>query len=393
VPKSDGRPAGPLRSATFDASRVYPLAAAGVSDWAADEPVASLTLSEPSYVEPGTAMAAFAVQRGVPDRATEAHRRDELSRPYRVGQLSMLRIRDAWLETAMCVAGTRDGFFVPDTLRNRRQAVECGYGIHPDGSLRLPQRDIEKFDGPGVLIGLPCGGNYFHWLFEAVVRWLFARDHLQDDATLFVPPLRPMERDALLAVGVSESLIHELPPDRLLQVPVLVVPPRGLQGAARLSPDAINRLGQVSGRPPVRDRRVLISRAGARRRRIANEGEIRDVAARYGFETVATEHLSVCDQLQLFAECEAVMGAHGAGLANVTACHPPGTLIELQPPRLDDPRICLFWRIAAARGLRYAQIVCQSAEHPTAVPDAARDLLVDPTNLDTLLRDLLPHLS
>ena len=56
---------------------------------------------------------------------------------------------------------------------------------------------------------------------------------------------------------------------------------------------------------------------------------------------------------------EALMGVHGAGLANVLWMPPGGALLELLPP------LCAsisYWAIAAPLQLTYHHLVCQDPE-------------------------------
>ncbi|WP_242918161.1 glycosyltransferase family 61 protein [Pontibacter liquoris] len=69
--------------------------------------------------------------------------------------------------------------------------------------------------------------------------------------------------------------------------------------------------------PGSRKRRLYISRAAAKTRRLLNELELLALLARYGFDVVRAEELSYQQQVQLFFEAEVVIGPHGAGMTNV----------------------------------------------------------------------------
>jgi capsular polysaccharide biosynthesis protein len=68
---------------------------------------------------------------------------------------------------------------------------------------------------------------------------------------------------------------------------------------------------------PVRPRRLYVSRSDAKLRRIANEGDLLRVLAEHDFEVVTPGTLSLRDQVALFMGAEAIVGPHGAGLANL----------------------------------------------------------------------------
>ena len=130
-------------------------------------------------------------------------------------------------------------------------------------------------------------------------------------------------------------------------------------------------------------RRLYITRQ-ASRRRIVNHDEVLVTLERHGFSEVPAEGLSVAEQIALFAQAEAVIGVHGAGLANAVFS-PPGTLlIELQPERREGIQL-LYWNMAAASGLRYIRIICRSLTRRLH-----SDLEVDCSHLDEVLRRRLP---
>ena len=125
-------------------------------------------------------------------------------------------------------------------------------------------------------------------------------------------------------------------------------------------------------------RRLYVKRTS--RRRIVNEDEVLVTLERHGFSEVSNEGLSVSEQIALFAKAEAVIGVHGAGLANAVFS-PPGTLlIELQPETREGIHP-LYWNVAAVSGLRYIRIMCKSL-----TGRRHSDLEVDCLHLDALLR-------
>ncbi|WP_299990621.1 glycosyltransferase family 61 protein [uncultured Pontibacter sp.] len=66
-----------------------------------------------------------------------------------------------------------------------------------------------------------------------------------------------------------------------------------------------------------RKRRIYISRAKAKTRRVLNEQELLPLLDKYGFEVVRAEEMTYQQQVQLFYEAEIVIAPHGAGLTNL----------------------------------------------------------------------------
>ena len=79
-----------------------------------------------------------------------------------------------------------------------------------------------------------------------------------------------------------------------------------------------------------RSRRLLIERKGPTRM-IGNFDAVQALLSQEGFETVSLEGMSPSDQILLFQSAEFVVGAHGAGLANLLFCEHGTKVIELMP--------------------------------------------------------------
>jgi capsular polysaccharide biosynthesis protein len=122
-------------------------------------------------------------------------------------------------------------------------------------------------------------------------------------------------------------------------------------------------------------KRLYISRANQKTRRVRNEKEIRPVLDDYGFDIVYPEMWPLSKQIATFAEAEMILGPHGAGLVNIIYGDDT-TLIELFGKRTNP---CFF---AIARGMdrRYAMMQCTPV---------GSDLHVEPTQLNELLSSLL----
>lgn len=76
-------------------------------------------------------------------------------------------------------------------------------------------------------------------------------------------------------------------------------------------------------RPRKKVNRILISRGAnlrnplRQRRRLLNEDVLIEKLGKYGFKSYCLENMSIEDQIDLFYDAEFVIGAHGAGLANI----------------------------------------------------------------------------
>lgn len=88
---------------------------------------------------------------------------------------------------------------------------------------------------------------------------------------------------------------------------------------------------------PQAKRRLYVSRRLVSVRRVVNELEVAGLLAGWGFEPVTLELLPVAEQIRLFAEADWVVGAHGAGFANLVFSSPGGRVVEFAPGPAPNP--------------------------------------------------------
>jgi capsular polysaccharide biosynthesis protein len=365
---------------------------APTSDAGGNAGVERVRLYPASTVNTDESLVSVAVQPGVSDPVEEFRRLRGADREYVLPARELLILRPAWVESVMCVAITSSGEYIAETLRKQSQAREQGYEFPVPGELdvELPERSAASIEGRAILAGLPTGGNYFHWQFEAVARALLARKVAPPDAKLLVPKLGTMERAALDAAGIALDDVIELAPLTMVRVDELYIAPRGLRGSAVVLPEAVDALRSLAKKPHSERRRIYISRAGASRRRIHGEAALVKMLERHAFEGVQPESLDVRGQIDLFASAEAIVGLHGGGLTNIAFAPKGAIIVELQPTRLDLARTVLYRNVSSVAGHRHAQVVCPPA-HPATSDDPAwlTDIRVDVSHLDRLLERLL----
>jgi capsular polysaccharide biosynthesis protein len=103
--------------------------------------------------------------------------------------------------------------------------------------------------------------------------------------------------------------------------------------------------------PSPKGRRIYISRRQAKFRAVANEAEVEHLLGQYGFETWLPENLpSLRDQVALFAEAEAVVSAHGAGLTNMLFAPSGTTIVEMFEPEYTNH---CYWNLSNSLGHKY----------------------------------------
>jgi len=224
---------------------------------------------------------------------------------------------------------------------------------------------------------------YYHWLMDLLPRihlLAFAGRPLEAYDWFIVPGNRNRAGDAVLTrLGIPPEKIVEASRFTGYVADELVVPS---YASFPLQPNpAVVAILREQIRPKItpataaKPRRLYIRRTA--RRRLLNPDAVEAVLARFGFETVQSERLSITEQWSLFSGAEIVAGVHGAGLANAVFAPPGAALIELTVPAY--AHFC-FWDLAAAADLRLYSVFGTGDYSPVASNPKA-DVHIDPAAL------------
>jgi len=235
--------------------------------------------------------------------------------------------------------------------------------------------------------------NYYHWLVEALLPLDVLSRTLGIDSNLRILLPKSMDihavldhRETLRAVGLGGYGIEETAANLVKVREAIWVDSDLVQSmpAAHLK-DFQQRIAALyAGLRGPRNRRLLVARK-IHARRIHNIGQVEAFLARYDFETVYLEGMSFVDQILAFQSAEFIIGAHGAGLANLLFCEPGTKVIELIPSAELRP---FFWLISEKLDLVHGLQFCDT------VPghDFQGDITVDIGKLQALIRMLDAHL-
>lgn len=80
-------------------------------------------------------------------------------------------------------------------------------------------------------------------------------------------------------------------------------------------------------------KKIYVDRAKAPYRMVLNDPEVKAYLASVGFTSVLLEDYSIQEQMAMFAEAEAIVAPHGAGLTHLAFCRPGTKVVEFFSPQ------------------------------------------------------------
>ncbi len=205
--------------------------------------------------------------------------------------------------------------------------------------------------------------NYCHWLVDELPR--IAALGGAREVTLIVSDDDAPFRDEtwrLCAIPTARVVrlgdFQAVRAERLLVTADLAAMPHPAFKAAPWALDFLRaRVGfpALAGHAPSGSpRKLFVSRDDAVGRRVLNEAALMQVLEPAGYQRMTLAGRSVAEQVALFSGATHVVGAHGAGLANIVFCPPEARLLELFPSSYGTPT---YYVLAAGQGLTYATYV------------------------------------
>ena len=205
----------------------------------------------------------------------------------------------------------------------------------------------------GCLMAQECPNAYYHWLIEVLPKLSLLEpfQSLRSIPLIVSHSLKGFQRESLEMVGVTNRL---LPFDGTCWEFDKLLFPALLGPTGCPSPHAVAWLrrnflkhAKLAVNSP---RRIYITRSDAAQRRVLNEDEVVNFLQSEGFEVVCPGKLSLLEQIDLFANVDVVVAAHGAAGPNMVFAPADAMLIELFG---DNYINGCFWAVTNIRGQRY----------------------------------------
>ena len=248
----------------------------------------------------------------------------------------------------------------------------------------------------GTVLSLTARGttsNYYHFLYDALARYGVAEQCLDDLApdAIVVPHQTRYQRELLELAGIDGGAAQLIQPRRgqVVRAERLLVPSNpnwALQAPPAVVEWLRSRLPAkaATGRP----RRIFITRGTVPTTRIyVEEQALMPALERLGFERIDPGTLSVQEQIDTFADAEAIVAPHGAGLTNVTFSPPGVRVLEMFPSTYVHRGL---WAICQAIGADYRYLVAPGVGGPQG-PNAgiADDISIPVTTVLGAVEEML----
>ncbi|MET4106914.1 glycosyltransferase family 61 protein [Hymenobacter sp. UYP22] len=254
----------------------------------------------------------------------------------------------------------------------------------------LQPKKIRRYDEAALVHDIWSAQNYYHWLVESLPRLLVLRKYYPTIGLLVPEPTPSFIKITASLLGF-EKLIP-IKKDEIAQVQSLIVPEKRRYLEMALE-DTTNKPGEFS-LSTVRDelmqhldtpsrlpyRRIYVSRAKQKVRRVSNEAAVEQVLKKHGFETVFFEDLSIQQQMELMRETAIMVGLHGANLTNLMFLQPEAKVVELI--NLDSEKYLFYFFLASYFNISYYAATCRSA---TGAVNNQVDVVVDTDELDAVI--------
>ena len=228
-------------------------------------------------------------------------------------------------------------------------------------------RNVDATPLPGTTLSLLsdfASDNYCHFLLDALSRLALveaAGIDLDGVSTILVPkPCSENARRLLAALPLpAEKIVTIEAEPRVRFLPERLIAPTfpGAPGCyGPLVPAFLRARFPLPTPAAGRGMRLYVDRT-AERRPLVNRNEVLAVMVEHGFRIYdPSDH---DDQPADFAAASVVVGAHGAGLANLVFSQPSTPVLELVPTDQIHP---YYFTLAQAAGLDHAFLPCRSAE-------------------------------
>lgn len=232
----------------------------------------------------------------------------------------------------------------------------------------------------GILITDNWSKEYFHWLTDALTRYVVSEKYCNQSVLLL--PIKFNESNYIIESLDFLKIKYQFITKKKTFIHNLILPSH-TANTGNYNVEAINKLNDKfvnKSTKPVK--KVYVSRQQATRRKITNESELVQLLMNYNFEIHYFENYSFHKQLKLLNESKILVGLHGAGLTNMLFMPKGGIIVELRNQN-DTTNNCYF-SLASDLKHDYYYLKCQGDNNDTYSVNVTIDL----NNFENILKTL-----
>jgi capsular polysaccharide biosynthesis protein len=264
-----------------------------------------------------------------------------------------------------------------------RQRIKTGLLIAARLMRSIPAARCERVE-KGLLLTDAYFDGFFHWFGDILPKLealRITRANISDH-TILIP-------ESKYATCAAESFAAYGLPCRVIPFGAAVFAEQ-LCFIPRLAPTGNYRTELMQGIRDVFRRRLsggetglrlYVSRKAAPKRHLINEESLAAVLARYGFTSVCMERLSFAEQVALAAECDVLVGLHGAGLVHMLWTRENTTVLEIRGA--GDRRNNCYFSLASDLGHNYYYV--SATRRSRFQPSFLSDYVIDVDRFEAAL--------
>jgi capsular polysaccharide biosynthesis protein len=255
---------------------------------------------------------------------------------------------------------THDNKLLADVSRHFHVNIDK-INLHPE-LCRFNLPECKELPETVAVLATAGGYNYYHWLIDVLPRLEIINKNFSNDYNkierFLINKSNSFVRQSLEVLNVDLNKILPLQNETHFLVKKLIIPSLSSELYAPspwicdfLRNNFLKQKEQAKIQPI---KRLYISRAKARRRKIINEQEVLNCLQKWRFTPIYLEQYNFVEQIALLANAEAIVAPHGAGLTNLLWCQAGTKILEIFSPRFINP---CFWALASQVNVDYFYLI------------------------------------
>ncbi len=279
---------------------------------------------------------------------------------------------------------------VSGAIHTQRQMRKYRWRLRRDGISAPYMREMAKPEHFAGKVFAVTGSDqhfFYHWLFDVLPRLQLAIEEIGPDDRIYIQTkAHKFQEETLAYFSEFQDRFIDANEHPWIKADELVVPCHQILNGYHYFDWVLSLLRErFPPSPQIADlgekRRLYISRAAAKNRRLLNEDEIFAILEPLGFELIVSEQRPFQEQVDMFASAEAVISPHGAGLSNLVFCEPGTKVVELFPTGSVDA----YHRLSVGMGHAYAYT---KTDVERSNRRANEDFTIDPAHFQMVLESI-----